>query len=63
MSGSYNYVYEKTLFLALGRIKPINLETIQCHVDSSRVHTTPLTLVPVFVNLYRLNLLLSTCTS
>ena len=26
---------------------------IQCHVESSRVHTTPLTLVPVFVNLYR----------
>jgi len=25
----------------------------QCHVESSRVHTTPLTLVPVFVNLYR----------
>ena len=48
---------------ALGKTKPINLETIQCHVESSRVHTTPLTLVPVFVNLYRLNLQPSTCTS
>ena len=56
-------MFMKALYLALGKTKPINLETIQCHVESSRVHTTPLTLVPVFVNLYRLNLLLSTSTS